>query len=76
MRWCSPTHCVPLSPAAHAIPQGQVEQVTVLSGRLGYMLGGATGTRGELRAGESISIPAGGAHQRQGVIGMVTHCLS
>lgn len=43
----------------HTVHQGQTEEVRVIHGRLGYMLGGASGTRGELGPGETLSIPAG-----------------
>jgi hypothetical protein len=42
----------------HSHTQGQEEEVTVIKGRLGYLLG-RNSSSGELAAGETLTIPAG-----------------
>lgn len=47
------------STPAHNHTQGQEEQLTVISGKLGYILGKGAST-GELGPGQTFTIPAGG----------------
>lgn len=46
------------SSPAHSHTAGQEEEVTVIKGKLGYLLGGSD-ANGELEAGQTFTIPAG-----------------
>jgi quercetin dioxygenase-like cupin family protein len=50
------------SSPAHSHTAGQEEEVTVINGKLGYLLGGSD-SNGELGPGQTITIPAGESNQ-------------